>query len=79
MLADLFTKPLQGQLFHYLRDLITAYIPMQEILEEIGFSTKEHVGKREKNHYMPSVESPHTDMPTRKNETAQEQEHILPN
>ena len=33
ILADLFTKQLQGQLFSYLRDTIMGYIPMYEILE----------------------------------------------
>ena len=37
MLADFFTKPLKGEMFFYLRDIIMGYISMLEILENFIF------------------------------------------
>jgi hypothetical protein len=49
MIADYFTKPLQGKAFKLLRDLIMGYIHINELLKEIEDSIKERVGKPEIN------------------------------
>ena len=43
MVADFFTKPLQGSLFRYLRDFILGHRPISELKLESGAS-KERVG-----------------------------------
>ena len=44
MIADYFTKPLQGKLFNTFRNVIMGYRPLQDILSEIPM--KERVGNR---------------------------------
>ena len=47
MLADYFTKPLTGALFHKFRNIIMGYVPITEILKEIELSSiKERVRDR---------------------------------
>ena len=45
MIADYFTKPLQGRLFTMFRDLIMGYKHVDDILQEIAQSAKERVEK----------------------------------
>ena len=47
MLADYFTKPLQGRLFHSLRDIIMGKTSIFEMLDQY-FPIKERVGNNEK-------------------------------
>ena len=47
MIADYFTKPLQGRLFNLFRDVIMGYRPLSDILSEIP--PKERVGNAEQN------------------------------
>ena len=44
MLADFFTKPLQGSLFKMMRDYIMGVIPIREILKDMPIPDKERVG-----------------------------------
>jgi hypothetical protein len=46
MLADFFTKPLQGSLFKMMRDYIMGVIPIREILKDMPVTDKERVGNR---------------------------------
>ena len=46
MVADYFTKPLQGRPFKLFRDLIMGYAPISTILEAIALSAKERVEKK---------------------------------
>jgi hypothetical protein len=48
MIADYFTKPLQGKQFKLLRDLIMGYMHINEFLKEIERSIKERVEKQKK-------------------------------
>ena len=43
MIADYFTKPLQGKAFKLFRDLIMGYTPISTILDAIALSAKERV------------------------------------
>ena len=43
MIADYFTKPLQGKVFKLFRDLIMGYEPISTILDAIALSAKERV------------------------------------
>ena len=43
MLADYFTKPLNGRLFKYFRDIIMGYIPIRELIEKTRSKMKERV------------------------------------
>ena len=45
MIADYFTKPLQGSLFKLFRDLIMGYKHIEDILKEIAIAAKERVEK----------------------------------
>ena len=45
MLANYFTKPLQGKAFKLFRDLIMGYAPISTILDAIALSAKERVEK----------------------------------
>ena len=49
MIADYFTKPLQGRQFTLFRDLIMGYKHIDDILSEIRSAAKERVEKRMKN------------------------------
>ena len=47
MLADFFTKPLQGNLIRFFRDILMGYVPIEEIIkydiemkERVGFSVE---------------------------------------
>ena len=44
MLADFFTKPLQGELFRFFRNIIMGYISTADIIC-LNPGMKEHVGK----------------------------------
>ena len=45
MLADFFTKPLQGKRFHYFKSYIMGWEPMQDLLDCLPpLSNKERVG-----------------------------------
>ena len=47
VLADYFTKPLQGELFHNLQDIIMGIVIPYTILEDVvSYSNKERVGKQ---------------------------------
>jgi len=46
MLADNFTKPLQGQLFHLYRDIIMGYKPISILLDEIEHKERVEVQNR---------------------------------
>ena len=48
MLADYFTKPLNGRLFKYFRDIIMGYIPIRELIEKTRSKMKERVENKEK-------------------------------
>ena len=45
MIADYFTKPLQGKPFKMFRDLIMGYVHINNLLKEIDLSIKERVVK----------------------------------
>ena len=45
MIADYFTKPLQGKMFKMFRNLIMGYVHINDILQEIELSDKELVEK----------------------------------
>ena len=47
MVADFFTKPLQGRMFKFFRDVVMGYKTMEEILFDI--SIKERVEDKNKN------------------------------
>ena len=47
MLADFFTKPLQGELFRFFRNIIMGYVSVTDLFNEDG-KIKERVGKWEK-------------------------------
>jgi hypothetical protein len=59
MIADYFTKPLQGKQFKLLRDLIMGYMHINDFLDEIERSIKERVEKRKKVRFV--IESSNTD------------------
>ena len=44
MLADFYTKPLQGRLFRIYRDVILGYKPMSYLKEQFETLSKERVG-----------------------------------
>ena len=44
IIANYFTKPLQGRLFHLFRDIIMGYAPLSDLVELIP--DKERVGNR---------------------------------
>ena len=44
MLADFFTKPLQGSLFHIFRDVIMGYTSIEELVDKLDTSLKIRVG-----------------------------------
>jgi hypothetical protein len=44
MLADFFTKPLEGNLFREFRDFILGYKHKNNITTRVSFSREEHVG-----------------------------------
>ena len=46
MIADYFTKPLQGKMFRAMRKVIMGHEPLSWLLKELS-STKERVGKKE--------------------------------
>ena len=47
MLADYFTKPLQGALFHNFRDIIMGRFSPFTLLEDtFSYTSKKHVGKQ---------------------------------
>ena len=48
MLADFFTKPLNGKLYHTFRDVVMGYKPIYE-LQDKTFSFKERVGNINEN------------------------------
>ena len=48
MIADYFTKPLQGKQFRLFRDLIMGYMHINDFLKEIDRSIKERVEKQKK-------------------------------
>ena len=43
MIADFFTKPLQGNLFKRLRDVILGHVPVSSLYQYLGSSPKERV------------------------------------
>ena len=43
MLADFFTKPLQGNLFRFFRDILMGYVSIEEIIKD-DIEMKERVG-----------------------------------
>ena len=43
MLADFFTKPLQGNLFRFFRDILMGYVSIEEIIKD-DIKMKERVG-----------------------------------
>ena len=45
MIAEYFTKPLQGKMFKKFRDLIMGYVHINDLLQEIEFSAKDCVEK----------------------------------
>ena len=45
MIDDFFTKPLKGKTFKMFRDLIMAYVHINDILQAIDLSAKERVDK----------------------------------
>ena len=52
MLADFFTKPLQGNLFRFFRDILIGHVSIEEIIKDdiemkkrVGFSIKNHILK----------------------------------
>ena len=45
MIADYFTKPMQGKFFRMFRDLIMGYVHINDIFKAIELSAKEHVDK----------------------------------
>ena len=45
MISDYFTKPLQGKMIKTFRDLIMGYVYINDLLQVIEFSAKEHVQK----------------------------------
>jgi hypothetical protein len=47
MIADYFTKPLQGKVFKMFRDLIMGYVHINDLLKEIENTIKERVDKHE--------------------------------
>ena len=49
MLADYFTKPLNGSLFKYFRDIIMGYTPVQDIIDRVRRETKKRVENTQKN------------------------------
>ena len=51
MLADFFTKPLNGKLYHTFRDVVMGYKPIYELQDET-FSFKERVGNVNENRKM---------------------------
>jgi hypothetical protein len=48
MIADYFTKPLQGKQFKLLREIIMGYMHINDFLKEIEPSIKEHVEKQKR-------------------------------
>jgi hypothetical protein len=48
MIADYFTKPLQGKQFKHFRDLIMGYKHISEVLSSIRLASKERVERKEK-------------------------------
>lgn len=49
MLADYFTKPLNGTLFKYFRNIIIGYIPISDVINKARNGAKEHIGNFNKN------------------------------
>jgi len=47
MLADFFTKPLNGSLFWKFRDVILGYKPVSSLQETLPPEVEEHVGNNE--------------------------------
>ena len=46
MLADFFTKPLQGSLFHKFRDVVLGYKHIDALTQSVPISTEERVENR---------------------------------
>ena len=54
MLADFFTKPLQGNLFRFFRDILMGYVSIEGIIKD-DIEMKERVGFSVEN---PILENP---------------------
>jgi hypothetical protein len=66
MVADFFTKPLQGKLFHYLKSIIMGQEPISTLTSKFWTSTQERVGENKMTEKSVSA-SPITGRPKDKN------------
>lgn len=48
MVADFFTKPLQGKLFHYLKAIVMGHQPIENLTSQFQSLQQEHVGGNDK-------------------------------
>lgn len=55
MIADFFTKPLQGRLFHYLKAIIMAQEPLTKLTTQFMTQSQERVCKNAQGHSSVSV------------------------
>jgi len=68
MLADFFTKPLQGELFRFFRNIIMGYVSVTDLFNEDS-KIKERVGKCEKEVILNTSEIPNDEREKKSNGT----------
>jgi len=49
MVADFFTKPLQGKLFHYLKVIVMGHEPLESLVAQFSLKNQERVVENQKS------------------------------
>ena len=55
MVADFFTKPWQGKLFHYLKAIVMGHEPLESLIAQFDSKNQEHVVENQKSNISTNV------------------------